>query len=114
MGIRFEKRSTSGGNKLVENIVRIEGKKKKRPFSGRFFETISRKLFRRRSGGAAGVLLALFPAFVVTLLARLALGAFLTGRGGLVGGLTAGRAGAAACLRESQSSAQNQRAYDCE
>jgi len=95
----------------VQHSKQRRWKKESGHLQGRFLETISRKLFRGRSG-AGGALFGLFPAFVMrfTLFARFGLG----GGGSFVASGRCLPAGAAACLSKAQNAANYQSARDCE
>jgi hypothetical protein len=97
----------------VQHSKQRRWKKESGHLQGRFLETFSRKLFRRRSGASAG-LFGLFPAFVMmrlgTLLARFG----LAGGGGFVASRRCLSARAAACLSKAQGAAEYQSARDCE
>jgi hypothetical protein len=93
----------------VRNILRTESKKKKRLFQ----PLPSGYLFGCR-GGIGRVLFALLSALVMALLGAF-LSTFMARRGlGLVVAGCGLSTGAAACLSNCQSAAENQRAYDRE
>jgi hypothetical protein len=54
-----------GGIIDVQHSKQRSWKKQSGHLEGPLFETISRKLFRRRSGGPAGVLFTLFATFMM-------------------------------------------------